>query len=262
MSLLILPRLQVYPGSLQGRLALMPSSMLQKGKATCLEENVYVKFQAVITLNDIFHLPLVPAEYNHTAADARPGHSTPDMAAPPSKGSSRLGTNSIPTSKQPSHDLKNLAEAIARKANLSQPPDPQLAVESDELDNPIANAMGAVNASGARRASRSHTLTNSTMRVYNNVAASDAIQASHEPAWAASADVEAGRHVHSDDSALVMSMVPLWARYELNNPAYEQDGTILGATSIKGLTGTVSDARLSSDSDELAPSELKQSRHL
>lgn len=214
----------------------MPSSMLQKGKATCLEENVYVKFQAIIPLNNIFHLPLVPAEYKHSTSDTRSGSATPDKTVTPSKGPSRLGTNSIPTSKQPTHDLDNLAEAIAAKASLSQPSTQQLADGSKQPDDSIAGLVAAVTNLEAKHAGRSNVLPSNTVRVYvNKLAEPDAIKAAHMPSQAAPADATA----HSDDSIPEAS---LRARYNPDSPAYGQDETKLDADSIRRFTSTDSDA--------------------
>ncbi|KAK9834379.1 hypothetical protein WJX74_000198 [Apatococcus lobatus] len=238
----------VYPGSLQGRLALMPSSMLQKGKATCLEENVYVKFQAIITLHDIFHLPLVPAEYIHSAPDPRKPSFTTEKAAPPKNGQSRLSIDSNTASRMPTDDLQNLAEAISRKADVSELNNRQPAYAS-EATSCLPGQVAAVSTTfHSREVSESSAQKDHSRKI----AAVSPMEVGHMPQQ---------KMAQQHKKLAATHVGPLQARHYARNPLIEQESTISGATSIVRLNSvkTDSEARLRSGIDDLAP-ELKQQR--
>ena len=225
--------------------------MLQKGKATCLEENVYVKFQAIITLHDIFHLPLVPTEYTQALPSSRTDSISADKAVLPKLGSSRLSTNSNSTSKQPTNDLQNLAEALTRKAAMSEPNEKQPAEVLPWTGNATGHIAAMVSTIEARNMSRS-----STMKDYSRkITAADATGARFLPS-ADSSDV-AKSQLHGGSAGA--HEASLRATYTDQNPLFEQDSTLSGATSIMRLSSAAYSARLTSDSDEAGLPERGQS---
>ncbi len=267
--------MQAYPGSLQGRLALMPSSMLQKGKATCLDENVYVKYQAVIPLLDIFHLPLVPAELDtpsppgHPSEDDHPSSHPPPTTSGPSSNPSKLSASpgfasaiakkaagpsplSMPqngdddTGQISSHMTDVFAVKAWGASNPSmQPADGLITTQSD-------SSPAAISADPSSNADAAFRPSEMTSEVGQNLAAkvdnlgTEGVNgnASSEPAR-----TQCGDRIRT----MSASFGRLRAKFEggISNPLFAQDSIISTASSIqhRGSTETL---RTSSDSEDSA----------